>query len=83
MACCITGRTLSIATRPDGGVSVSDHVFALMYLLGYCFAPRISNLAERQLYAFDPACNWPALTRLIGAESTKSSSPRTGMTCSA
>jgi TnpA family transposase len=48
----------------DGG-GVSDHVFALMYLLGYLFAPRIPNLAERRLYAFRPASNWPELAPFI------------------
>lgn len=43
---------LSIATHHTDGGGVTDHVFALMYLLGYSFAPRIPNLAERRLYAF-------------------------------
>jgi len=38
--------------KPDGvGCGVSDHVFALAYLLGF-YAPRIPNLAERRLYTF-------------------------------
>ena len=65
----------SITHHTDGG-GVSDHVFALAHLLGFRFAPRIPNLAERRLYAFGPASPWPALApfiagrvdeRLIGA----------------
>jgi TnpA family transposase len=48
----------------DGG-GVGDHVFALAYLLGFSFAPRIPNLAERRLYAFGPASNWPALAPFV------------------
>jgi TnpA family transposase len=55
----------SIATYHTDGGGVSDHVFALMYLLGYLFAPRIPNLAERRLYAFRSASNWPALAPFI------------------
>jgi TnpA family transposase len=44
---------------------VSDHVFALAHLLGFRFAPRIPNIADRKLYAFGPASNWPALTPFI------------------
>jgi TnpA family transposase len=43
---------LSIATHHTDGGGVSDHVFALAYLLGFHFAPRIPNLAERRLYTF-------------------------------
>ena len=56
---------LSIATHHTDGGGVSDHVFALAYLLGFSFAPRIPNLAERRLYAFGPASNWPTLEPFI------------------
>jgi TnpA family transposase len=56
---------LSIAIHHTDGGGVSDHVFALMYLLSYLFAPRIPNLAERRLYAFRPASNWPELAPFI------------------
>jgi TnpA family transposase len=56
---------LSIATHHTDGGGVSDHVFALAYLLGFSFAPRIPNLAERRLYAFGPASNWPGLAPFI------------------
>lgn len=56
---------LNIATHHTDGGGVSDHVFALAYLLGFYFAPRIPNLAERRLYAFDAANTWSALEPFI------------------
>jgi TnpA family transposase len=54
----------SAVHHTDGG-GVSDHVFALSHVLGFRFAPRIPNLAERRLYAFGAAATWPALQRFI------------------
>ena len=51
---------LSIFVHHTDGGAVSDHVFALAHLLGFRFAPRIPNLADRKLYAFGPASTWPA-----------------------
>jgi TnpA family transposase len=56
---------LSIAVHHTDGGGVSDHVFALAHLLGFRFAPRIPNLAERRLYGFGPASNWPTLAPFI------------------
>ena len=56
---------LSIATHHTDGGGVSDHVFALAYLLGFHFAPRIPNLAERRLYTFGPANTWPVFEPFI------------------
>ena len=56
---------LDIAVHHADGGGVSDHVFALAHLLGFRFAPRIPNLAERRLYAFGPADTWPALAPFI------------------
>ena len=56
---------LSIAVHHTDGGGVSDHVFALAHLLGFHFAPRIPNLADRKLYAFQPASTWPALAPFI------------------
>lgn len=56
---------LSIAVHHTDGGGVSDHVFALAALLGFRFAPRIPNLAERRLYAFGPASRWTALAPFI------------------
>jgi TnpA family transposase len=56
---------LSIGTHHTDGGGVSDHNFALAYLLGFYFAPRIPNLAERRLYTFAPTSAWPALEPFI------------------
>ncbi len=56
---------LSIATHHTDGGGVSDHVFALACLLGFHFAPRIPNLAERRLYTFGPANTWPLFEPFI------------------
>jgi TnpA family transposase len=56
---------LSSAVHHADGGGVSDHVFALTHLLGFRFAPRIPNLAERRLYAFGPASTWPTLAPFI------------------
>ncbi len=44
----------------------TDHVFALCHLLGFRFAPRIRDLADKRLYVPDKAAQWPALSPLIG-----------------
>ena len=56
---------LSIATHHTDGGGVNDQVFALAHLLGFRFAPRIPNLAERRLYAFGAANTWPSLEPFI------------------
>jgi TnpA family transposase len=56
---------LSIATHHTDGGGVSDHVFALACLLGFYFAPRVPNLAERRLYTFGAPSGWPALEPFI------------------
>ena len=52
---------------------MSEHVFGLAHLLGFRFAPRIPNLAERRLCAFAPASARPALAPLIAGR------PATGL----
>jgi TnpA family transposase len=47
---------------------VSDHVFGLMHLLGFRFAPRIPNLTERKLYIFGKADTWPMLAPFIAGK---------------
>jgi TnpA family transposase len=44
----------------------TDHVFALCHLLGFRFAPRIRDLADRRLYVPDKGSTYPALGNLIG-----------------
>ena len=40
----------------------TDHVFALMHLLGFRFAPRIRDLTDRRLYVPDDEKHYAALT---------------------
>lgn len=44
----------------------TDHAFALMYLLGFRFAPRIRDLADKRLYIHGDPKQYPTLAGLIG-----------------
>ena len=44
----------------------TDHVFGLCHLLGFRFAPRIRDLADRRLYVTDKAKLYPRLLPFIG-----------------
>jgi TnpA family transposase len=44
----------------------TDHVFALCHLLGFRFAPRIRDLADKRLYVPGKAGQWSSLIPLIG-----------------
>jgi TnpA family transposase len=44
----------------------TDHVFALCHLLGFRFAPRIRDLADKRLYVPGKAGQWSSLSPLIG-----------------
>jgi len=44
----------------------TDHVFGLMHLLGFRFAPRIRDLADKRLFVADKSGDYPALAALIG-----------------
>ena len=44
----------------------TDHLFALMHLLGYRFAPRIRNIGDTRLYTPTNDPGLPALAPLIG-----------------
>jgi TnpA family transposase len=44
----------------------TDHVFALCHLLGFRFAPRIRDLADKRLYVPGRPSQWPAMRPLIG-----------------
>ena len=44
----------------------TDHVFALMHLLGFRFAPRIRDLADKRLYIHTDPKLYPTLSSLIG-----------------
>ncbi len=45
----------------------TDHVFALFHVVGFRFAPRIRDLADKRLYVPGKASQWPALASIIGA----------------
>lgn len=61
------GGDIDIAVHHTDGGGVSDHVFGLCHLLGFRFAPRIPNIANRRLHTFGPASTWPALEPFIAA----------------
>lgn len=44
----------------------TDHLFALMHLLGFRFAPRIRDLADTRLYINDNPKQFPTISGLIG-----------------
>jgi TnpA family transposase len=44
----------------------TDHVFALMHLFNFRFAPRIRDLADKRLFVPDKLTDYPALSTLIG-----------------
>jgi len=44
----------------------TDHVFALMHLLGFRFAPRIRDLADKRLLVPSRKKSYPAITAMIG-----------------
>jgi len=44
----------------------TDHVFGLCHLLGFRFAPRIRDLADKRLHLLDRHAHYPALKSLIG-----------------
>ena len=46
----------------------TDHVFGLMQLLGFRFAPRIRDLGDTKLYIDGSAADYPALAPLIGGK---------------
>ena len=46
----------------------TDHVFALMHLLSFRFAPRIRDLGETKLYLPNGDIDYAALTTLIGGK---------------
>jgi len=59
------GAAIDSAVHHADGGGVSDHVFGLLALLGFRFAPRIPNLRDRRLHAFGPAKTWPILEPFI------------------
>jgi len=54
-----------LAHHTDGG-GLSDHVFAVMYLLGIKFQPRMSSPNDRMLYAFEAKGRYGSMTPFMG-----------------
>ena len=44
----------------------TDHVFALMHLLGFRFAPRIRDLADKRLFVVDSKKEYASINTMIG-----------------
>ncbi len=44
----------------------TDHVFALMHMLGFKFAPRIRDLKDKRIYLPNKSNNYPQLSTIIG-----------------
>jgi TnpA family transposase len=44
----------------------TDHLFGMMHLLGFCFAPRIRDLNDKRLFVPGKETDYPALMPLIG-----------------
>lgn len=57
---------LRIEEHSTDTAGFTDHVFALCHLLGFRFAPRIRDLADKRLYVPGKPNQWRALTPLIG-----------------
>ena len=60
------GRRVREHFSDTGGFT--DHVFAVSALLGYAFAPRIRNLADRRLHVFDRPAVPETLEPLLGGQ---------------
>jgi hypothetical protein len=57
---------LRIEEHYTGTAGFTDYVFALCHLLGFRFAPRIRDLADKRLYVPGKPGQWPALSSMIG-----------------
>jgi Tn3 transposase DDE domain len=64
-AFCITQSEVAVHRHHTDGGGDSEHVFALLALLGFQFAPRIPDLKNRRLYSFAKPSAYPALEPLI------------------
>lgn len=59
---------LRIAEHYTDTAGFTDHVFALMHLLGFRFAPRIRDLADKKLYVPGDGKAFLALAPLVGGQ---------------
>jgi TnpA family transposase len=60
------GSDLRIEEHYNGTASFTDHVFALMHLLGFRCAPRIRDPGETKLCVSNRVQNYPTLLPMIG-----------------
>src|SRR5437660_3274970 len=60
------GTQLNIGTHYTDTGGASDHVFILCAMLGFRFCPRLRDLPDRKLAAFDPASAYGELSPIIG-----------------
>jgi TnpA family transposase len=58
------GRDLAEHYSDTG--AFTDQIFGICQLLGFRYAPRIRDLADRRLHPFEKASSYPALEPLIG-----------------
>jgi len=59
------GRRVREHYADTGGFT--DHIFAACSILGYSFAPRIRDLPDKRLYAFEPNAAHPSVRPLVAA----------------
>ena len=59
-------RTVTYCTENEETPGFTDHVFALMHLLGFRFAPRIRDLGDTKLYIPKGETTYDALKPMIG-----------------
>ena len=57
---------LEIAEHSTDTAGFTDHVFALMHLLGFRFAPRLRNFGDTRLYVPKHVSRYPELRAMIG-----------------
>jgi TnpA family transposase len=60
------GSALAIREHYTDTAGATDHVFGLMHLLGFRFAPRVRDLKERRLYVIDRRADYGPLLTLVG-----------------
>ena len=65
--CSITNPIFEFAEHYTDTAGFTDHVFALMHLSGFRFAPRIRDLADTKLYIPKKDSRYDALKVMIGA----------------
>lgn len=69
MACCTTKVTREIREHYTDTAGFTDHVFALMHLMGFALCPRIRDLHDKKLFIKGKADQYPAIQSLISTTS--------------